>query len=64
MFYFVKVTFESKIEHVLFYESQSPQFLTHVCCGQTARWIKMPLGTMVGLSPSDSVLDEDPAPSP
>jgi len=22
-----------------------------VCCGQTAGWIKMPLGTMVGLGP-------------
>jgi len=27
----------------------SPQFSAHVCCGQTAGWIKMPLGTMVGL---------------
>jgi len=23
----------------------SPQFSAHVCCGQTAGWIKMPLGT-------------------
>jgi len=23
---------------------QSPQFLANVCCGQTAAWIKMPLG--------------------
>jgi len=29
----------------------SPQFLAHVCCGQTAGWIKMPLGTEVGLGP-------------
>jgi len=34
----------------------------HVYCGQTAEWIKMPLGTKVGLSPGDSVLDWDPAP--
>jgi len=25
-------------------------------------WIKMPLGTEVGLGPGDIVLDEDPAP--
>ena len=29
----------------------------HVCCGQTAGWIKMPLGTEVGLGQSDIVLD-------
>jgi len=27
----------------------SPQFLAHVCCGQTAGWIMMSLGTKVGL---------------
>ena len=33
-----------------------------VYCGQTAGWIKMPLGMKVGLSPpDDSVLDGDPA---
>ena len=37
-------------------------FSAQVYCGQTARWIKMPLGTKVGLSPGDSVLDGDPAP--
>ena len=36
--------------------------LAHVCCGQTAGWIKMPLGMEVGLGPGDFVLDEDPAP--
>jgi len=40
------------------------KFSAYVYCGQTAEWIKMPLGTMVGLSPGDSVLDEDPAPLP
>ena len=25
------------------------QISAHVCCGQTARWIKMPLGTDVDL---------------
>jgi len=39
-----------------------PQFSAHVCCGQTARWIKMPLGREVGLSPRHVVLDGDPAP--
>ena len=34
-----------------------PQFLAHVYCGQTAAWIKMPLGTEVGLGPGDVVLD-------
>jgi len=38
-----------------------PQFLVHVCCGQTAGWIKMPLGTEVDLSPGDIVLDGDPS---
>jgi len=36
---------------------QSPQFLAHVYCGQTAAWIKMPLGTEVGLCLRDIVLD-------
>jgi len=39
-----------------------PQFSAHVYCGQPAAWIKMPLGTEVGLGPDDIVLDEDPAP--
>ena len=33
-------------------------------CGQTAGWIKMPLGTEIDLGPGDFVLDGDPAPSP
>jgi len=41
-----------------------PQFSAHVYCGQTAGWIKMPLGTEVGLGPDDIVLDWDPAPPP
>jgi len=41
------------------------QFSANFYCGQTAAWIKMPLGTQVGLSPDDIVLDGDPArPSP
>jgi len=40
----------------------APQYLAHVCCGQMAGWIKMPLDTEVGLSPGDIVLDGDPAP--
>jgi len=43
---------------------EPPQFLVHVYCAQRAGWIKMPLGTMVGLSPDNIVLDEDPAPPP
>jgi len=44
-------------------KEHSPQFSAHVCCGQTAGWIKMPLGTKVGLGQSHNVLDGDPAPS-
>jgi len=33
------------------------KFLAHVYCGQTAKWIKMPLGTEVNLGPGDVVLD-------
>ena len=33
-----------------------------VYCGQMVAWIKMPLGTEVGLGPGDIVLDGDPAP--
>jgi len=43
-------------------KGHSPQLLAHICCGQMARWIKMPLGREVGLGPRDIVLDEDPAP--
>ena len=45
-------------------KGQSPQFLAHICCGQTARCIKMPLGMEVGLSLGDFVLDGDLAPLP
>jgi len=41
---------------------RSPQFSAHVYCGQTAGWIKMTLGTEVGLGPDDIVIDGDPAP--
>jgi len=30
-----------------------PQFSPHICCGQMAGWIKMPLGMEVGLGPGD-----------
>jgi len=41
-----------------------PEFSAHICCGQMARWIKIPLGRKVGLDSSDIVLDGDPAPLP
>jgi len=41
-----------------------PQFSAHICHGQMAGWIKMPLGRKVGINPSDVVLDGDPAPPP
>jgi len=40
---------------------QSPQFSAHVHCGKTAAWIKMPLGTEIGLGPDDIASDGDPA---
>ena len=43
-------------------KGRSPtQFSAHVYCGQTAVWIKMPLGTVVGLDLRDIVFDVDPA---
>jgi len=45
--------------------AELPKFLANVYCGETAAWIKIVLGTEVGLSPGDlAVLDGDPAPSP
>ena len=41
-----------------------PQFLAHVYCSQTPRWIKMVLGMEVGFGPGHVVLDGDPAPLP
>jgi len=43
-------------------KGHSPQLSAHICCGQVAQWIKMPLGGKVCLDPSDIVLDGDPAP--
>ena len=40
------------------------QFLAHICCGQMAGWIKMPLSREVGLNLSSIVLDGDPSPLP
>jgi len=37
------------------------QFSAHVYCGQTAGWIKMPLGTEVYLGLRNIVFDVDPA---
>ena len=37
-----------------------PQFSADVCCGQTSVCIRMPLGTEVGLSRDEFVLDGDP----
>jgi len=42
-------------------QSPSRQFSAHVYCGQTAVCIRLPLGTEVGLSLGDIVLDGDPA---
>jgi len=44
--------------------TSDPHFSAYVCCGQTAGWIRIPLGMEVGLGPGDIVLDGDPAPHP
>ena len=41
--------------------AHTSQFSAHVCFRQTAGWIKMPLGTKVGLGPGHIVLHGDPA---
>ena len=41
-----------------------PHFSAHVYYGQTAEWIRKPLGMEVGLSPAETVLHGDPAPLP
>jgi len=38
-------------------KGHSPQFMAHVCCGQTAEWTEMHLGMEVGLGLGDFVLD-------
>jgi len=43
-------------------KGHGPQFSVHVCCGQTAGWIKMPFGTEIRLGPGHIVLDWDPVP--
>jgi len=42
----------------------SPKFSAHFYCGQTAGWIKMPLGMKVGLGLGHVVLDGDAASGP
>jgi len=41
---------------------QTPKFSAYVYCDQMAGWMKLVLGTVVGLSPGEIVLDGDPAP--
>jgi len=40
-----------------------PQLSAHICCGQTAGWIKMPLDMEVGLGPGHIVLDATQLPA-
>ena len=42
-------------------QAHPTQFLAHVSCGQTAGWMKTPLGTDVDLGPGHIVLDGVPA---
>ena len=41
-----------------------PQFSAHVCSGNTAGWIKIPLGMELGFGSGHIALDGDPAPLP
>ena len=41
--------------------THTPQFLANVSCGQTAGWMKTPLGMDVDLGPGHIVLDGVPA---
>jgi len=43
-------------------ENMPPYFSAHAYYGQTAGWIRIPLGTEVCLSPGDIVLDRDSPP--
>ena len=43
---------------------RTPKFSAHVYCDQTAGWMKLILGMVVGFSPGEFGLDGDPAPSP
>jgi len=45
-------------------DTSLPQFSAHIYCGQTVVCIRIPLGTEVGLSLGDIVLDGVPAPLP
>ena len=45
-------------------QSPPPQYSAHFYCGQTAGCIKMSPSMEIGLSPEDSVIDGEPAPSP
>ena len=42
--------------------TDTTQFSAHVRCGETAGWIKMPLGMEVHLGPRDLVIDETQLP--
>ena len=45
-------------------EAEPPQFSAHVYCGQMAGWIKMSLGTELGIGPGGIVLDGYQLPHP
>jgi len=40
--------------------AQQPPIFGHVYSGQTAGWIRMPLGMEIGIGPGHIVLDGDP----
>ena len=52
------------MDEIRFWATVCNTCLRLVYCGQTVGWIKMPLGTEVGLGQGDIVLDGDLAPRP
>jgi len=65
--YQMMIQYSVRANFVLFvkrngYGTAAPYFLSHVYCGQTARCIKLPFGTEVGLGPGHIVLDGNPVP--
>ena len=51
-------------EKTVVHELAPSQCVAHLYCDQTAGWMKLVLGMIVGLSPGDFVLDGEPPPSP
>ena len=62
LIYVVEIEVEIEMGTQLPPSGTFPQFLAHVRCGQTAGWIKMPLGMEVGLGPTQHPQKKGTAP--